>query len=331
MSDQPAELDQLAEAALAAVRAPSILNTQPWRWQLGGHTAELWVDRDRQLPGLDPDGRLLLLSCGLALDHALTALRAAGYEGDVRRLPDPLRPDLVAEIGRGPAGEPDHERYHAIYTRRTDRRPFGDTPAAPEHVDALRAAAERHGVHLHRLTADQVPALASAAYRAGRLEHLEPGYAADLAAWTSRPSGTHDGVSARTVTEPGPRTVQPRDFGGERAPGLPLGEGSERGTVYAVLFTDGDEPHDWLAAGEALSDVWLTLTARGLSASPISEVVEMLPARESLRHLLGGIGYPAIALRVGVPVEDAGAPPTSARRSGTDVIRLPGARRSRAR
>ena len=169
MNDQRAEVDQLAEAALAAVRAPSVLNTQPWRWELGGNKSELWIERARQLPGLDPGGRLLVLSCGVARGQGLTALRAGGYEGEVQRLPDPLRPDLVAEVRCGPACEPDRERYDAIYTRRTDRRPLSAAPPAPEHVDALRAAAERHGVHVHLLTEEQVPVLASAAYRAGRL------------------------------------------------------------------------------------------------------------------------------------------------------------------
>ncbi|HTJ34686.1 MAG TPA: hypothetical protein VL738_15780 [Dactylosporangium sp.] len=93
-----AEIDQVAEASIAALRAPSILNTQPWRWRLAGNHAELWADRSRQLGGLDPDGHLLLLSCGTALHHATVALLAAGFDADVSRLPDRERPNLVARI-----------------------------------------------------------------------------------------------------------------------------------------------------------------------------------------------------------------------------------------
>ncbi len=106
MQDPRAELDQLAEATIAALRAPSILNTQPWRWRLVGNTAELWVDRARQLPNVDPDGRLLMLSCGIALDYALTALRAAGYRGEAHRLDNehhPIgSPGCAAAPGRRP-------------------------------------------------------------------------------------------------------------------------------------------------------------------------------------------------------------------------------------
>jgi nitroreductase len=319
--DRRAEIDQLAEATLAALRAPSILNTQPWRWRLTtSGAAELHTDRGRQLPGLDPEGRMMLLSCGSALHHALTALNAGGYAGAVTLVTDDSRPDLVAELRRGKRITPDYRNYRAIYQRRTDRRPFSDTPPTRPDIDALRAAAERHGVHLHLLTKDQLPAFAVAVHRAGVLE--EP-FVADVVTWTARPRPDHDGVSLRTVTPAGRRTVAPRDFAQHRTPGLPLGAGDDRGTAYAVLFTDGDDPRDWLAAGRALSDVWLTLTGRGLAASPISEVVETPATRQVLRQLLGGIGYPAIALRFGVPVPAADAPPPSRRRPGIDVIDLP--------
>jgi nitroreductase len=323
MHDPRAEIDQLAEATIAALRAPSILNTQPWRWRLVGNTAELWVDRERQLPNVDPDGRMLMLSCGIALDHALTALRAAGYRGDAHRLDSERQPDRVAWLRRGARQEPDHVNYRAIYQRRTDRRPFADTPPTAEDLDQLRAAAERHGAHLHILREEQVADLAVAIAHAGSLERNEIPVAADIAAWTNRPASTRDGISMRTVTNGGPRTVRPRDFTGGRHPWLEYGTGTDGGTVYVVLFTDGDDPGDWLAAGEAFSDMWLSLTARGLAASPISEIVEMPVTRESLRRLLGGVGHPAIAMRIGVPVQPDDPPPASIRRSGTDVIDLP--------
>src|SRR6185503_8986705 len=69
--EQRAEIDQLAEATLAALHAPSILNTQPWRWRTRGNDVELRVDADRRLAGVAPTGRLQLMSCGAALNHAL--------------------------------------------------------------------------------------------------------------------------------------------------------------------------------------------------------------------------------------------------------------------
>ena len=50
----------------------------------------------------------------------------------------------------------------------------------------------------------------------------------------------------------------------------------------------------------------------------------MAAVRQALRRLLGGVANPAIAMRVGVPVDGIEAVPAAARRSGTDSIGLPG-------
>jgi hypothetical protein len=82
------ESSVLARAALTAGKAPSILNTQPWRWRVDGRLLELRADRHRQVTGLDPDGRLLTLSCGVALHHVRVALATEGADIRVVHLPD---------------------------------------------------------------------------------------------------------------------------------------------------------------------------------------------------------------------------------------------------
>jgi nitroreductase len=66
----------LVAAADAARLAPSIHNTQPWRWVVRGDRLELFAAPERQLHEQDPRGRLMQLSCGAALHHALVALAA---------------------------------------------------------------------------------------------------------------------------------------------------------------------------------------------------------------------------------------------------------------
>ena len=62
-----AQTTALAEAARTAGYAPSIHNTQPWRWRVGPTSLQLWAERDRQLAITDPAGRMLTVSCGAAL------------------------------------------------------------------------------------------------------------------------------------------------------------------------------------------------------------------------------------------------------------------------
>ncbi|GIJ48119.1 putative NAD(P)H nitroreductase [Virgisporangium aliadipatigenens] len=323
VDDGRAALDTLTQATLVSLRAPSILNSQPWRWRVRNDDVELRVDPARRLHRVDPAGRLETLSCGIALHHALTGLAASGFAGHVTRLPAGEAPELVARLRLGPVMTPERTAYEAVYRRRTDRRPFADAPPAPDDLDALCAAARRHGVVLTFVTAAQVESFAQIVALAAAAEREIPAYARDVTEWSDRARSSGDGVALNDVPAPGRHRVPPRDFAQGRAPGLAAGDGTDGGTVYAVLATSGDERADWLAAGEALSDVWLTLTARGLAASPISEVVEVPQARAALRRLLAWTGVPAIAMRIGRPGTSE-PPPRSARRSGSDVVGLPG-------
>jgi len=54
--DRPIGVD-LTRAATAAGYAPSILNTQPWRWRLEPGRLHLFAERSRQLTVTDPQGR----------------------------------------------------------------------------------------------------------------------------------------------------------------------------------------------------------------------------------------------------------------------------------
>src|SRR3954469_7060927 len=116
-------------AARASLRAPSVFNSQPWRWRLTGDVLELSADPGRRLGVTDAEGRLLLLSCGGALHHARGSLAAAGWLADVRRVADGRRPDLLARIrvtGRTASDASAGELVAAISRRRTDRRAFGE-------------------------------------------------------------------------------------------------------------------------------------------------------------------------------------------------------------
>ena len=136
--------EALAAAAAAAGYAPSILNTQPWGWRLDSGRLELFAERARQLSVSDAQGRLLTISCGVALHHARTALAAAGWSVEVARLPDTDQPDLLARLtvtGSIEVAEVATRLAQAIPVRHTDRRPVSDRPLPAAFTDAIAAAA----------------------------------------------------------------------------------------------------------------------------------------------------------------------------------------------
>ncbi len=289
----------LAQAATMAGYAPSVHNTQPWRWMVFPDRLELSAQRDRQLAATDPDGRLLSISCGAALHHARLALAAEGWRCTVDRLPDPAEPDLLAVLTlRGPAAaEPTAMRVvQSMRVRHTDRRPVADRPVPGDALHAMAEAARAEGLHLHVLTGEQIYDLASAADRAATVEAADERVQEELAYWTGRRDGL--GVPEYTLPAEQPATTVPeRDFG--RAGSLPTIPGHDRAASYGMLYGDADEPLWWLRAGEALSAVWLTATGLGVSVLPLSVVVEVTTTRTLLRRLIADLGWPYLVLRIG--------------------------------
>jgi hypothetical protein len=309
----------LKAAALASTHAPSVFNTQPWRWRITGDSMELRVDPERRLKVVDAGGRLLLLSCGAALHHARTALAAAGWHVIVERMPEP---DVLARIQLGEPAPADPEAQRmaaAIEHRRTDRRAFGERPVTEEMLTRLRRFVEHEGAYLHVVPADQVPELGITAERAAGAEQHDPAYLAELHKWTNRPAWRGDGVPPETAVQPGLRRVPVRDFLPEGATGLPAGDGHDQGAAYVILFGLTDKPVDLLRGGEALSALLLLATAEGLATAPLSDAIEVGWSRQLLRGMLAGVGEPYLAVRLGY-LDGADPLPTAPRRPASEVI-----------
>jgi nitroreductase len=310
----------LAEAAASAGYAPSIHNTQPWRWRVLPDRLELRADRSRQLAAADPQGRLLTISCGGALYHARIGLAALGWTASVERLPDAGDADLLATLtvtGREPVSPATMRLVQAAQVRHTDRRPVSDTPVPAATLEAVRRAVIAEGLEIHFLTPDQTRELAASAARAADIEASDPAIAEELAYWTGQsPEGT--GLPAAVLPASQPQTTVPnRDFG---AGALPVGPGHDTAARYGVLFGPDDEPDTWLRAGEALSAGWLTATEQGLSVLPFSNVIEVTVTREALHRMLSGIGQVYLVLRLGLADPEHAGPPHTPRMPAAQVV-----------
>ncbi|MFI6819654.1 Acg family FMN-binding oxidoreductase [Micromonospora sp. NPDC050187] len=310
-----------AEAAATAGYAPSVHNTQPWSWRVLPDALELRTAPERRLTATDPEGRLLALSCGAALHHARVALTAEGWTPAVERLPDPADPELLARITGSRRAEPEPEAMRLVQcmqVRHTDRRPVSEEQVPTAAIGEITRAVSVAGGRMQILDRDQVLELAAAASHAESVEAEDPQVREELAYWTDR-ADSGLGLPPEVLPEQAPQTTVPaRDFG--RAGTLPIGPGHDRAAVYALLHGDEDEPDSWLRAGEALSAAWLAATRLGVSVVPLSGVVEVAGTRQTLRHLLAGMGFPYLVLRLGIADPAHAGPPHTPRLPTAQVV-----------
>jgi nitroreductase len=284
-----------------AQRAPSVHNTQPWRWRAVDGSLELYADHSRQLAGADPDGRNLVISCGAVLHHAQVVAEALGLTTHVSRLPDPAQPDLLARVELQP-GQPSPraaELLDAVARRCTDRRRFTSWPVPDERLTQLAAQASAWSSHALPLTDVSERFRAERlVIRALELQAGDPAVQKEHEVWVDHGAG--DGVPSAVI--PAPSDVpshRPGRFRGGLVTDMAGGE-LEGSDGLIVLCAPTDDVAAWLRAGEALSAMWLEATRESLSLVPLSQVVEVPETRDALRlEVLGGLAHPLLLVRVG--------------------------------
>jgi hypothetical protein len=328
MSESMTDEEIVRYVVARAVWAPSVHNTQPWRFTAdGGPRVSLYADAGRRLVVADPDGREMMISCGAALFTVRLALRSLGYIPETRVLPDPGRPALVAQVSwpeRAPADEFERRLSGHVLTRRTHRGAFDPEPLPPDTLAALRDAAAREGAAL-RIVADdgRRATLAAAVQNAEQQLRRDGERLRELADWTPAPGGARcDGVPTTSYPARAERT-QPyfpgRDFSrghGWGVPPISPATSHRAAGVAGLLTTAADQPADWIQAGQALQRILLTASVCGAAVALHSQPLELPWLREFLRTQLSDDACPHLVLRVGLVTQVA----LSVRRDPGDVL-----------
>lgn len=325
---KPMTAEQIARYVVAeAIWAPSVNNTQPWRFAACGQQISLYADLGRQLKVADPDGREMMISCGAALFTARLALRSLSYAPETRLLPEPGDPALIAEVRwpeRAAITDFEHRLFVQVRQRRSHRGAFDPEPLPPNLLAVLRGEAARDGAAL-RIVADDArrTALAAAVETAERSLVLDSRRVQELARWTPAPgSARSDGVPATSYPARAEHTdpyYPTRDFARGHGWGYqPLSSAAaiRAAGVVGLLTTAADRPADWVNAGQALQRMLLTASAFGAAVALHSQPLELRWLRELIRAQFSDGAYPQLVLRMGLVTQAA----VSVRRQPAEVL-----------
>ncbi|WP_454561343.1 Acg family FMN-binding oxidoreductase [Mycobacterium haemophilum] len=319
------DIGVVKKALLLACRAPSVHNSQPWRWVLEGAVLRLFVDPRRWVRSTDRSGREAIISCGAVLDHLRIAMVAAGWQANIDRFPNPNNRDHLASVEFSPlefVTDAQRKRAEAILQRRTDRLPLGLPTYWASFEPVLRSSMDESIAMLDVLADELRPQLAEASQLTEALRRDDVSYHAELQWWTS-PFALAEGVppDALPSVSERQRVDVARDF--------PARSNAERRvevevdwSKILVLSTAEDSRAEVLGCGEVLSTVLLECTMAGMATCTLTHLIELDESRDIVRGLIGERGEPQVLIRVGIapPMEEL--PAATPRRPLDDVLEI---------
>ena len=325
MIQTTADTAVITKAIQLACRAPSLHNSQPWRWIVHDTAVDLFSDHRRVVRSADNSGREALISCGAALGHFRAAMTAAGWDTKVDQFPNPSNLDHLATVYFTPAHyvtAAEHDRADAILRRRSDRLPV----RAPTHWESFEAVLRRTIDHskatLDVLPDEARPQLAEASRLTESLRRYDEYYHDELRWWTE-PRWLYQGVppSALVSEEERNRVDINRAFPvaghTDRRPEVAADEAK-----VLVLSTPENTRVDALNCGEVLSTVLLECTMAGLATCTLTHITELPESREVIQRLTGTNAFPQVLVRVGkAPVLEKTPSPTP-RRPLSEVMQI---------
>jgi nitroreductase len=325
MTTTTVNIEVITKAVELACRAPSIHNSQPWRWAASSAVVDLFADPNRIVRSHDSSGREAIMSCGAALDHFRVAMAAAGWNTNIEQFPNPNKLDHLASIDFTPLDyvtEAWREGADAILRRRTDRLPFRAPKDWKSFEPVLRSSFHSDLVTLDVLADDVHPRLAQASRLTDTLRRYDDSYHHELQWWTT-PFRQSEGVphsalisrSERERVQVG-RSFPVRGYTDRRA------ATSQDEAKILVLSTAEDSRQDALNCGQVLSTVLLDCTMAGLATCTLTHITELEASREIIRDLTGKALFPQALIRVGTAPEDEEIPALTPRRPLAEVLEI---------
>lgn len=305
MNDQPdsSVVEMLVELAC---RAPSVHNSQPWRWRYSDGYLDLFTDRSRLLETIDPTARQMVISCGAALDHLRRAAVTFRWTTDVDALPVPCSPEHLARVHLVHGAHPQSHEFDlltAINRRHSDRRPFRPAPSGPLVTEYMKQAAARYDTQITVLSPQARDTLAKASRLSAGIRKYDATYQAEIRWWAGH-SFAEGGIPPDALAR---RSESSNVALGRRFP-EPRGSGIRAGSTTSIdestvvlLSTKSDRRLDWLRCGQALSSILLEATTEGLATCPLTHLTEQSGSRALVESLAPKSGVPQVLIRLGAP------------------------------
>ena len=290
--------------------APSVHNTQPWKFQTDETTISLLPAPERFLDNGDPTKRELWISLGVCLETILQAANGLGLTATIKSVQTNSLNSPVAVIEVSLNGAADQTILTAITNRHSYRgkmRPLNlpDTFAA----ECQRTIADIGGVSaLLAEDPKDIQQIADYTNKGMRLALSSPAFRRELAElihpnWSKSRTGMHGFVLNKGMLGSVWEKISMKHGLSLKAKAYADKQKVLESSALLFVAANGDVPHFWLNAGRAYMRLALLITRYGFAHSTIAAPIEAASFHEDIEKILSTTGRIQTMMRIGSPVK----------------------------
>lgn len=291
-----------------AILAPSHYNAQPWKFQLGSDSLDVYLDTNRVSRISDPDARESIISCGAATGVLEIAARYFGLRSEViiDAAENQCRLVKFKLTGKHDPSSTDITLFHAIRRRQTNRNWFDDAELPDSLIANSLSVAKHLGLELAiNREATIINKFASVVQKAVQRQFSNPWYRLEFASWIRAViSFKFDGVTGFGFYRPRIPSLLARPILRWFGLSSSTGRYNQRKLItgsptLAIIATKDDSKASWINTGRMLSHFLLSLTSKGLSASFMNQGIQEADLRRQIQQLFKVNNNPHLVLRIG--------------------------------
>lgn len=314
-----------------AVKAPSIHNTQPWRFVVDGErTIEIHPDFTRALPVADGDNRELYISLGCALENLLIAARQHGFYADFSLEKNAAQRTFIRVYLLESDVVPKDPLFKYIPLRQTARNHYENVQIPSGDLAQLQKSFDCPQVGLYMFTTPATVGELMPFITEGIRKQLEhPHFWDELAEWlrfTDEEAEEHsDGLRMDAMGLPnmgkwiGKLVI--KNFISAHSETKRWEDLVRHSSALALFTASENTEENWILTGRAFQRFSLTATKLHISHSHVNMPCRDPELRDKMRAHFRLSGIPMLLIRIGYSEQM----PYSHRRALEDAvdIRLP--------
>lgn len=284
--------------------APSSHNAQPWKVKINLNKVVFSADYSRLVPVADKENKFLYMGLGCFYKNFEVAADYFGFKITRKNI---IRKNiLIIEVKLENTGtRTNKELFHAITKRNTNRNSYTDKKISSKDLNKIKQIANKHDISIDIVTnKNKKQQLINLTEKGDYIVWTDPKFQNEHLKWIRHSLTTKaDGIPAFTVGIP----LLLSFFARTAVKKLPFAKMQSRknrqllnSTPYFCFLSHQKHGIEaWERAGEALEEIWLFTTSKGIAVAPLAQIVEVQDLYKETMIIIQTKLRPQIFFRLG--------------------------------